>query len=214
MKAAACALALLAVAATAAPKTLTVEKYGVALEVPEGWADSPEIARAMRPPAELIAGLAASGGKRTFTGLTASLKPNEASGYIKGLLDSLTRQGFTLGAKTPVTIHGVAFDSYTGSLAGAPAPILQIFSTFANGRAYTISVSSQIGDPTQDAELQGLVRSFRFLTPPQPFKQAADARAIGYEIGRFIGMLICPALVLLGAGALFGGGYFLLRKKK
>jgi len=217
VKTACCVLAFLVVAAMAHGRTLTNEKAGITLEVPDGWVESAEMAKAVPPSAELIAGLAATAGGRTFTALSASLKPNEAVGYTKGLLSSLTNQGFSLSANTPVTINGVNFDSYTGTRADATIPTLQIFSAFGNDHAYAISLYSQIGDPTHDAELQGLVQSFRFQVPPKPFP-TNTAYNIGYQAGRTLGawaggtlaiagMLACPAALIVAA-------YFLFRKKK
>ena len=214
MKVIAGALAFLALAAGVTAKPLISGKLGVSLDVPEGWTDSPEMARSVRPPAELIAGLVDQDAQRTFTALSIALKPGEALGYVPGLLGSLKKQGFTVGENVPRVINGVSYESYTATAAAATAPVMQVFSTFANSRAFTLSITSQAGDPAKDAELQALVQSFRFLSPPQAMPSAPDARRIGYEVGRVIGMVACPAIFLLGAGAIFGGGYFIFRKKK
>src|SRR5437762_5420708 len=99
MKATGCALALFALVATAPAKTVTAEKLGVTVEVPDDWADSPEIARTARAPAELIAGVASPEGTRTFIAMAVPLNPHEAGSpesFQRGLQGSLKTQGFAL----------------------------------------------------------------------------------------------------------------------
>jgi len=82
--AAACALVFLAVAAVAPGKPLTVEKFGVTLDAPEGWNDAPDFAKGIRAPAELIASYADPESKRTFTALSTVIKPARSRGTPRG----------------------------------------------------------------------------------------------------------------------------------
>jgi hypothetical protein len=220
MNAAGCALAFLAVIAVGAPasgKTLTDEKLGVTMEVPDDWADSVDIANTARAPAELIAGIASPDGARTFIAMAVPLNPREAGSpesYQQGLQGSLKTQGFALGATTRMTVNGVNFESCTATVAGESVPRMQVLSAFGNGRAFTLSASSGLGDPTHDPELQAMVQSFRFLIPPKPLRSVSPASAASQRFGMLAGGAIMVAGLVACPAALIIGGYFFFRKKK
>jgi len=68
-----------------------------------------------------------------------------------------------------------------------------------------MSIASQVGDPTQDAELQAMVQSFAFQAPPQPFSKQAASPGPNHETIRkysklslLVSLLMCPAILVIG----------------
>jgi hypothetical protein len=217
MKVAACALVFVAVAAIASGKTLTNKKLGVSVEVPDNWVDSPTAAQMAPPPAELIAGLVNPEKTGTFIALGAPMDPHEVGvrdNFLRGLENSLTKQGLTLSSSSHVTIDGVDFESRTAAATGDTVPRMQILFTFTSTHLLSLMSVSTVGDATQDPELKAMVQSIRFLTPPRPLATSNTAYNVGYKVGRILAIIACPAIALLVIGGALGGGYLLFRKKK
>ena len=194
------ALVLLVLACAAPAKTTTFAQFGITLDVPAGWTETPDAARNTPPPAQFITGLVSADGQRNLTAIAIPISDRDReprTHFLAGMQDSLKKQGFALSPLAPVAINGLDFDACTATPTGANVPLMQALCFLGNGRAFTMGATSHSGDPTQDAELQTLVHSFRFLTPPAAIVPAGIVRYLFFKAAKLALLLACPTIALV-----------------
>jgi len=180
------AILVLFIGAHCFAETRTVPAHGIAVNIPEGWQDAPEIAASVRAPAELIVAAVNADKSKSFTAIAVKVAKNGSFSheeFIRGMQQPMKDRGWKVSANAPLVIDGITFNSFSANESTREAPLVQTASTLANGHAYTLSISSRTANPVEDAELQSIVHSFRFLTRPSLIAAKGTAFRLGYIFG-------------------------------
>jgi len=168
-----------------AAKTFSFDEEKCHIDVPDGWSEQKVEGNKL---SVINADQTKSFTMRIAqTGLNLTLD-NEA--FIKGFEGSMIANGVTITDRQHVPLAGL--DAYVVD-STQPVPAGTIYNrmmvTLANGYAYGLNTSKLNAKPSEDDELNGIIKSFAFVGEPQIHRSEEPAERIGYYMGVFIAIL-------------------------
>jgi hypothetical protein len=183
-------LALLATAAGA--KTVAIAGENLSIDLPDAWTQSD------KPDLLLFASDAGGASAIAIRKFPNETDESIGSGFIRDMKQGMVEQGRSIGTNVAIEAESPL------TLGGAPAYLIQsrmippnsksiavrTYVVDANDSFYILSLQST--EPALDAQLQAMAQSFRFTVPPRLPTDGADA--LGYQVGRVIGVVLVLAV--------------------
>jgi hypothetical protein len=166
-------------------KTFSFDEEKCHVEVPDGWLEQNVEGNKVS--------VVNADRTKSFTMRIAQTGENitlDDAAFIKGFESSMIANGVTIADRQHVPLAGI--DAYAVD-STQPVPSGTVYNrmmvTLANGYAYGLNTSKLNAKPSEDDELNAIIKSFAFIGEPQIHEKKDPMDKIGYYIGMFVGVL-------------------------
>jgi hypothetical protein len=163
--------------AAAEGKTLTFEEHDVEFTTPASWLQSPAevgVVVVMHDQiAQKIGGDTSRGSKAVS--LMVATFPKEVAidtaDFVDRQREAMQEKGALVVRAGKRTVGPLIFHTTKIANPDTDRPVSYMCTTFGNDRAVTLILSSRVVDPSTDPELDGILRSFHFISPYRPITE-------------------------------------------
>jgi len=175
-----------------AARTFSLDEEKCHVDLPDGWSEQKVEGNKI---SVINADQTKSFMMRTVQTGTAVTLDNAS--FIKGFENSIVTNGATITDRQRLPLAGV--DAYVvDTTQSVPAGTVynRLAVTLANGYAYALITSKLNAKPSDDDELNAIVKSFAFVGEPELHKAVDPVDNLSYRLGEFVGGVIFPLLAI------------------
>jgi hypothetical protein len=166
-------------------------EHNFVIEVPESWTDITP-----KPPLVVVAIQSADQRRRLLVfGVAVPEKERAkfATDFRAGIKSSLEEQRCQIDPEQQITIGDLPFITFTAHRSDGIA--FTSYVTAAGDRGYLMQTLAEESLARSDAELRGIVHSFRLLSPAKPLPLHTPLPSKAYKVGRIVGIIWTITLI-------------------
>ena len=116
--------------------------------------------------------------------------------FNAGAVDSMVKEGGSIGSTNATVINGIPFILTTG--VNKEGGNFSFYATSMGNFLYGIGFVSKVYNPLNDSECLGIVNSFNLINNAEYNSYTLHPTTAAYKFGYFFGKLLQPAFALLG----------------